>query len=448
MKTEKETSKLTLWALVAIAVGQVIGVGVINTTGLAIAETGRSAWIAYAVAVIMGFVWLLPVIFFSSIAKFKGGNYAIVSTLLGERAGGLYSLWYVPMYLATAMVGIGIGNYVNAVFPMIPVKVSGFVLLTFFYVVNLFGVNLMASLQKVMTAMLIVALAAFAVVGTLSADANALNFSSPDYFLAGGSGFFSALVLLIYSTSGQGLVCAFSWQAKRPRKDIPLAIIIATGCVMLLYVGVSFAGANVLPVETVAGKPLTYAAKAIFPNFLYLLFVFGGPILALLTTLNSGFAALTAPILGGVRNGWLPSSIAKTNKSGSPFILYTVMYLIGAIPLLFGVPLNKLTNYTVITQRITGLLLCLAMFALPVKFKDAWEKSWLHMPNPAFYAIATFATVTQVGAVLLSAKNLGMAGLLINITVVIALAAVGLIRHKLGKVHSKIEVVIGEDADK
>lgn len=87
MNKNNETEKLNLMALVAIATGQVIGVGVINTTGLAIAETGRSTWLAYALAVVMGFVWVLPTVFFASIAKFKGGNYTIVHTLLGERAG-------------------------------------------------------------------------------------------------------------------------------------------------------------------------------------------------------------------------------------------------------------------------------------------------------------------------------------------------------------------------
>lgn len=341
------------------------------------------------------------------------------------------------MYLAMAMVGIGIGNYVHAIFPAISVKAAGLVLMAFFYVINLNGISLMAKLQKVMTAMLIVALAAFAIVGTLKAPSGAFDLSQADYFLKGASGFFSALILLVYSTSGQMLVCAFSWDAQRPRKDIPLAIIISTLAIFVLYIGVSFAGANVLPVAEVAGKPLTSAALKIFPGMLYYAFVFGGPLLALLTTLNSGFAALTAPILGGVRNGWLPSSIARTNKHGAPVILYTTMFLIGALPLLFGVPLNKLTNYTVITQRITGLLLCIAMFQIPVKFKDVWEKSWLHIPAPLFYLIAAFATLTEIGAVVLSAVKLGPAGTAINLCVVAVLGAVALIRHRQGKVHSQ-----------
>lgn len=445
MKDEKNVQTLGLGALLAIAIGQVIGVGVINTTGLAIAETGMATWLAYALAVFFGFVWILPGVFFASIARFKGGYYTVVTSLLGERAGGLYSLWYTPMYLATAMVGVGIGNYVNAVFPSVSPKAAGFVLLTIFWLINMRGISLMAGFQKPMTLLLVICLAAFAVVGAFKAQSGALDIMSEGYFLNGGSGFFGALVLLIYSTSGQGLVIGFDWNAKNPKKDIPKAIIGATLAILVLYVSVAFAATSILPVAEVAGKPLTATAKAMFSPLFYYLFVFCGPLLALVTTLNSGFAALTAPILGGVRNGWLPKGIAKTNKHGSPYILYTLMYLIGALPLLFGVPLNRLTNYTVITQRITGTLLCFAMFMIPIKYKAAWEKSWLHMPDPVYYAIAVFATVTQIAAVLLSAKSLGLTGLMLNLVIVAALAVIGLVRYKMGKVHVNIVCEIDEE---
>ena len=443
-KVENQASggTLGLSALIAIAVGQVIGVGVINTTGLAIAETGQSTWIAYILAVLFGFVWILPAVFFSSIARFKGGYYALVTSLLGEKAGGLYALWYMPMYLATAMVGVGIGNYIHAIFPFIPGKVAGFVLLTLFWLINMRGLSLMANFQRPMTAMLVVCLAVFGIAGIMKAQSGALDVTSDGYFLNGGAGLFSALVLLIYSTSGQGLVIGFSWNAKKPQRDIPIAICVATVVILVLYSVVAFGATSVLPIEEVAGKPLTVAARAMFPDTLYYLFVFCGPVLALVTTLNSGFAALTAPILGGVRNGWLPAGIARTNKNGAPYILYTVMYLLGVLPLLFGVPLNTLTNYTVITQRITGTLACLAMFMIPIKFKSAWQKSWLHLPNPVYYAIAVFALGTQLIAVYLSARSLGWMGFIINMAVVIALAAVALVRHKLGKVHSQISCEI------
>ena len=53
---EDNSKKLSLSALIAIAVGQVVGAGIVTTTGLAIGQTGRSVWLSYAIAVVMGFV--------------------------------------------------------------------------------------------------------------------------------------------------------------------------------------------------------------------------------------------------------------------------------------------------------------------------------------------------------------------------------------------------------
>lgn len=440
---ENKPQKLSLAALVAIAVGQVVGAGIITTTGLAIAQTGRSVWVAYALAVVMGFIWIIPVVFFASIARYRGGAYCMVTTLMGEKAGGIYAVWWIPMFISMAMIGTAIGSYFHSIFPDISVKVFGIVFATFFYIVNMFGVHMMAKIEKPMTWILLVCLMAFAIIGMTKLQPGSFNVTSEGYFMNGMDGFLGGLVLLVYSTSGHHMVQAMSWDAKDPKKNIPKAIMIATAVIFVLYVSVSFVAGNVLPVEQVAGQPLTFAARQIFPGALFAVFIICGPIMALVTTLNSGFSAVATPVLGAIRNGWLPSSLGKTNKYGAPVILYTAMWILGTVPMLMGVSLSALTNYTVITGRICGTMVCLAMFQIPTKYKDAWEKSWLHMPNGVFYAIAVFSAVTQIIAVIISAKNLGTRGFLINIIVVIILAAYALMRYAQGKVHSSVTCQIG-----
>lgn len=445
--TTKTKKGLNLTALLAIAVGQVVGAGIITTTGLAIAETGRSTWIAYALAVFFGFVWILPTMFFSSCARYKGGAFTEIKSTLGDFPAGLYGLLWIPMISCFALVGTGCGAYVHAIIPAISVRLGGIIITTFFYVVNLLGVHLMAKIEKPMTVFLVVGLMAFAVVGLTKLQPGSFDLSASDYFLKGTPGLFAALILLVYSTGGQALVSAFSWDAQNPRKDVPKAIIIATLVILVLYVSVSFVAGNVLPIETVAGQPLTFAAGAIFGKTGSLIFLILGPIMALLTTMNSGWAALSAPALGAIKNGWLPAGIAKTNKHGAPYIIYTVEYLAAVIPMALNVSLSTITSYTVMTQRITGALACIAMFALPTAQKDAWEKSWLHMPNGVFYAIATFAVLTQIGAGVISAINLGWKGFLLNIAVAVALAIYGVFRYKSGKTSAQAIALFGDDAD-
>ena len=49
--------------LYAISLGYVIGAGIVSLIGPAIALTGMSAWLAYLVAILFGFVANLPAIF-------------------------------------------------------------------------------------------------------------------------------------------------------------------------------------------------------------------------------------------------------------------------------------------------------------------------------------------------------------------------------------------------
>ena len=75
-----------LWAL---GIGQVIGAGVITLVGPAIGLTGHSAWLAYFVAVVIGAMTNLPIIIFSSVTKYSGGDYSII-TMLGARKSRRY----------------------------------------------------------------------------------------------------------------------------------------------------------------------------------------------------------------------------------------------------------------------------------------------------------------------------------------------------------------------
>lgn len=445
---EEKNKKLGLFALVCIGAGQVIGAGIITTTGAAIAQTGRATWLAYATAVLCGTLWCLPTVFFSSIAKYKGGAYTMVTATLGQQAGGLYSLWWLMMWLTLSLMGKSMGVYINSLFPSLNPNIVGIVFITIFYLLNIFGgIQLMAKVQKFLTSFLIFTLCAFAVIGCFHLTDGTFDFSSPDYYLNGGTGFLGAVMLLVYSTSGHSLVATFSYDAKNPKKDIPKAILITSGILFVLYTVIALVAANVLPVETVAGKPLTYVAKNIFPGVFFILFIVGGPIMALATTMNSGFATMAAPALGGIRNGWLPVELGKRNKYGVPWICYTIRYLCGIIPLMLNASITSITMYSVMVQRLGGILISLGGLMIPIKFKDAWEKSWLHMPNWLYYGINGLGLLLNIGAVLFTFSTYSAPLLIGNICVVLALSAVALIRYAKGKTHVNVTYSVDEDEE-
>lgn len=428
----KENKKLSLLQLVAIAAGQVIGAGVITTTGLAVGETGRSAFLAYGLAVLLGTIWIYPIMYFASMAKYKGGSYTVVTATLGDLWGGIYALWWTMLLFSTAMFGMSIGQYVHALIPAIPARAAAIVTVVLFFATNLLGVNIMAKVQTFMATFLVVALAIFVVAGLTKC-----NFAEPldqtAFFMNGGEGFMSALILLIYSTSGHNLVATHSYAAKNPKKNIPMAMLITTGIIFVLYVGISFVDAYVLPIEQVAGQSLVNVSKEIFPAWLFYLFIIGGPIMALMTTLNSSFSAYTAPTVAAINRGWLPKSFGKKNRHGVPYLVYSFMFVLALIPILFGVSLKAITNYTVMAQRVCMSLVCFCGFYYPTRFKKQWEASWLHMPKIPYYIFMTVCFVTQLSAVFISGRKLSTPLFIGNMMLLIVLVVYAFFRFRSGK---------------
>src|SRR5699024_7009315 len=140
--------------------------------GAAITETGRSAPWAYLLAVIVGFIAIVPYVFLSSTLRISGGDYSIVSLLAGDKIGGIYGLIKVTGMLPMALYGTSFAMYFNSIFPSANKTVVGVAILVLFYILNLRGIEIMAKAQKYMTTFLLIAMGSFIVFGLFNLSAN------------------------------------------------------------------------------------------------------------------------------------------------------------------------------------------------------------------------------------------------------------------------------------
>lgn len=441
---KQHNKQLGFFSLVAISAASAV-TGVFSTIGLATEQTGRSAWIAYGLAVLIGGVLRgLPVIIFTSMFRYKGGNYAMTTLTLGSLAGGIYALWWLPMFLSRGTTASALGQYINSVFPQISPVVASVIFTTVVFVVNLFGVNAMTKLQRPLMAIATGAMLVFILFGMTKLQPGSFALGNPEYYSNGRIGLLLAITLVIQPTSAPILLCGFSWEAKNPKRNVPLAILASSGIVFLIFVGMSFVAANTLPEEEMAGKTLTYAAQYILPGILFPMFLFLGPVLALCSGLNSSMASIAAPVLGAIQNGWIPESVGKTNKHGSPWIIYTAMWLICVVPLALGVSLKTFTAYTVMTQRICGLLILLVAFFLPKKFPQQWKMSFLHMPKAVYYSLLVLSGLTEIATLAASIIATSAQVFIGNVILAGVLALYAYSRYKSGKTHINISVDSGD----
>lgn len=405
--------------LYALAIGQVIGAGVITLIVPAIKMTGYSAWLAYFVAILMGFVMILPFVFISSTLRLGGGNYSMLCDLSSPRTSGVFAYMYLTQCLSLSLFGASAAAYLGDIIPALNSHwarvIVGVTLLTFFYVVNLMGVDIMAKAQKMMTWLLIAALILFAIVGIFKMKLPIFDFSDPNFAINGwgitfnngqiSGGFLGAVLLLCVPT-----LC-------------------------ILYVGVAMAGVGVMSVEEYGNSTtLVFAAQRIFPTWLFYFFIIGGPIMALLSTLNSSFAYNSITIGQSCDDGWLPKSFGKKNKSGArPYIL-TFMYVVGIIPIVFGLSITTITNMVQLITSAFAILNFTAEIKMPKKYPDAWKQSRYHVPDGLYYTICcvSLALFLVVLWKSLLSMNIGLA--VINVVVIVIAGLIGFWRSKTGNI--------------
>ena len=431
-----EKKGLGLFSLTAMATGQVIGAGVVTLIGAAIGITGRSAWLAYAAAVVMGFSIILPYLILSSMIRIKGGSYTFVSTLLGETWGGVYGMAFSMNAFATGMIGLGFGQYFAVLFPGSNVRAVAVITISVFYIFNLMGVNFMSKIQNILSATLICGLLLFVLTGVGRLESSVFDVSAPGYFMGGSKGFLAAIVLLVYSCYGYSFVVAYSKEARMPKRDVPYAMFITAGIIFILYSLIALVASGVLPAAEVAGKPLTEVARRIMPLPLYYAFVIGGPLMAIATTLNSSFTVFARPFHQMTDDGWFPTGLARTNRSGSPFYILTIIYIIAIVPIILGFSVQLIVTNTVLIGRLADVVAICAVISLPAKLPDAWRNRYFKgMSIQVFYLLMGFSLLVTAICIVLSFSNMAKT----NVAAALALTAVFLLysffRRRTGKVN-------------
>ena len=125
--------------LFSMAVGQIIGVGIMTMTGIAIGFTGRSVNVAYIVAGIITIIAVIPQIYIGGTANFRGGQYSQIAFLSGQRMAGIYLYIQLFSCLAISMYTLSFADYFLSLFPGINAKLICFIVLTFLFVMHIFG---------------------------------------------------------------------------------------------------------------------------------------------------------------------------------------------------------------------------------------------------------------------------------------------------------------------
>ena len=394
----------------AIALGQVIGSGIMVLVGIGIDLTGHGIVLAFVISAGLSILKQWPIAFMGSAMPATGGLYVYCKRVLGPQLGFFYLAVLLITHILIALFALGFAQYAIALVPALDERWTAFGVLAAFYVVNLFGVKLAARLQQLMIVLLLLGLSTLVAFGVLEVDY--ARFTEREaLFPDGWYGFALACVILSFATGGAQYVSELGGEMEHPERDLPRAIIGATLLAAVFFTLVSIVAVGVLPVEQTAGKPLSEVARAILPPAVYTAFVVGAGLFALATSINSTFSWATKSVLIACDDGWLPKGIARVNdRFGTPHLLLTALLVLGAAPILAGWDLRYIIMLGGGLVFIYDLIPLVAAFRLPERLPEVFARATLPMSARALKGVSVAGLVVILAQAALSFSDVDRVG--------------------------------------
>ncbi|MEC9415303.1 MAG: APC family permease [Pseudomonadota bacterium] len=406
---------LTFWDVFAIAMGQVIGSGIMVLIGIGIGFTAYAIPFAFILSAMLSIIKQLPIAFMGSAMPATGGLYVYCKRVLGPQVGFFYLAILTFTHILIALFALGFSQYAIALLPQLNPNLTAIGIMLLFYVVNLFGVKQAAAVQKVMIVFLLCGLSSLIFFGILEVDYN--NFTEPEKLLPQGwYGFGLACVVLSFSTGGAQYVSELGGEMKNPQHDLPRAIIYSTAIAAVFFALVSIVAVGILPIEQTAGKPLSEVAKAILPPSIYVAFIVGAGLFALATSINSTFSWATKSLLIACDDGWLPSRLAKVNKRfNTPHILLTIILIFGLTPIVAGKDLRYIIMLGGGLVFIYDLIPLIAAYRFSKELPEVFKNASMRLSEKRVKIISVTGVLILIGQGALSFSDIDQSGWLLVI---------------------------------
>lgn len=435
---EENGKKLGLWNIVGLGLGGAIGTGIFVLLGYGIAYTGRSISLVVAIGCFFMLLAYWYNLAMPSMFVMKGGDYSMKVMLFSPFMSGVSAMMTLVNGLAMSSYAVAIAQYLAIAIPALQNYQSlvAFIAMTLFFLSTIKGSRFVTILENIVTIVLVVALALFVAFGLPKVDfANTFTSNDGGYFHGGFAGFVSALAVMGWACQGTTMApVSMAAVTKKPKKTIPVGIIVITVLLAVIYGAMGIVAGGVLPYDQAAGQNISVTAEAIFPKALYLFFVVGGGIGAIASSLLGGLGMFRYPLLQVANDGWLPKVFKKTDKNGYPYAIYILFYIISIFPIVTGVSLDAIVSQVMIPTMLINIYMNLACLVLPKKYPDQWAKRSIKMPL-WFYDVCCVLGAFCAGVVAYNLfKDLTKRDAVVTLIIVAVMCLLSIIRLKQGAV--------------
>ncbi len=437
---EEQGKKLNLGNIVGLGLGGAIGSGIFVLLGYGIAYTGRSIVLVVAAGCLFMLLAYWYNLAMPTMFVLKGGDYSMKTMLFNPLLTGVGAWMTIVNGLAISSYAIAISGYLGIAIPGLQnhQQITAFVTVTVFFLSTIKGSRFVTIIENLVTILLIVALALFAVFGLPKVDWTHFLSSTYDggFFRGGLGGVVSALAIMGWACQGTTMApISMAAVTKKPKWTIPVAILIVTVLLAGIYGVIALVAGGVLPYDQVAGNNLSVTAEYIFSKPLYMFFVVGGGISAIASSLLGGLAMFRYPLIQIAEDGWIPAVFKKTTRNGYPYLSYLVFYIISVLPIITGMELDAAISLVMIPSMLMNIYMNLACIGLPKKNPEQWAKRSVRLPVPVYTVCCALGAICAGVVAWNLYVELSFRDGMIAIGILMALVLLSALRLKQGAVH-------------
>ena len=276
-----------------LSTGAMLSSGLFLLPGLAAAEAGPGAVLAYALAGVVAVPAMLSVAELSTAMPRAGGAYYFLVRAYGPAVGTVSGMAaWLSLVLKDAFALVGMSAYLNIFFD-VPAKPLAIVLIAGFTVVNIVGTRASALVQLLLVGFVLAVMGWFLAAGLPQVGSG--GGSLDGFFADGAGGLVSVIGLVFVSYGGLTKVASAAEEINDPSRNIPLGMGLALLVSTALYtLGVLVAVAVVPPSllhDDLA--PIYSAAEDVLPT--------AGAVLVVVAALAAFSSATNAGILAAAR---------------------------------------------------------------------------------------------------------------------------------------------------
>ncbi|OPG05472.1 amino acid permease [Streptomyces sp. GKU 895] len=369
-----------LFQLISFGLGAIVGTGIFVGLSDSVAQAGPAVVVSFVLAAITCVFTAFAFAELGGAIPVSGSSYSFAYAGLGERTAFLVGWCLLLEYgVSVSAVAVGWSQYVNELLDsligrQIPADLSagpgdgGVINLPAVIVIALASVLLVRGVREsarataAMAVLKLAILVAFCAIGfTAFKDGNLTPFS-----LAGLGGIGAGTTAAFFSYIGFDAITTAGEEAKNPRRDIPVAILVCIGLVTLLYCAVALAAIGAIGGDEVGGRPaaLSYVVNEVTGSSVGGGVVAFGAVVAIASVVLAVMYGQTRILMSMSRDGLIPRVFEKVSpKTATPVAGTLIVAVVFAVPAAFA-SLDAVVNLCTIGTLAVMAVVNIAVIAL------------------------------------------------------------------------------------